>query len=161
MSKHVRKRKMQVHTGIYNGHESNKEQSGMVRQLSVEPVSPTFSAIHKASSFFSIKWKRNAMSTMTTHNRHPLNPSSRLTATSNAAQPALSSHQESVVQAQRACAAAEAQNTASATPSLSITTPVLIHVNLNNQPRSNAGSLPITPTTLSIPPQLLVNDEDM
>ena len=99
------------------------------------------------------------MSTVTMRDRHPLNPSSRLTAASNAAQPALSSHWESVAQAQRARAAAEAQNTASAIPSLSITTPVLTHVNLDDQPRSNAGSLPITPTTLSIPPSTALPSE--
>ena len=93
------------------------------------------------------------MSTVTTRDRRPLNPSSRLTTASNAAQPALSSHWESVAQAQRARAAAEAQNNTSVTlPSLSITPPVLTHVNLNDQPRSNAGSLPITPSTSSIPP---------
>jgi hypothetical protein len=76
-------------------------------------------------------------------------PSSRLTAASNAALPALSSHRESVAQAQaqRARAAAEA----SVTPSLSIQVTPVQTLNLDDQ-RSNAGSLPITPTTPSIPP---------
>jgi hypothetical protein len=92
------------------------------------------------------------MSTM--RDRRPLSPSSCLTAASNAALPVLSSHWESVaqIQAQRARAAAEAQNNALAiAPSLSITPPVLAHVDLDHS-RSIAGSLPITLTTSSIPP---------
>lgn len=83
--------------------------------------------------------------------------SSHLTAASNVALPALSSQWESVAQAQaqRACAVVdlEAQNHPPVTPILTIATPaVLTHLNLDDQPRSNAGSLPITPTTSSIPP---------
>jgi hypothetical protein len=102
------------------------------------------------------------MSTVTTRERRPLNPSSRLTAASNAAEPALSSHRESVAQAQRARAAAEVQNNGLVTPTLLTTTPVLTHVNLDvdDQPRSNAGSLRITPATSSVPPSTAPPSED-
>ena len=47
--------------------------------------------------------------------RRPLNPSSRLTSAFNAAEPVLSSHRESVAQAQRARAVEEARNALLAT----------------------------------------------
>lgn len=58
--------------------------------------------------------------------RRPLNPSAGcLTSASNAAQPVLSSHRESVAQAQRARAIAEAQNALATAPSLRSTRPTL------------------------------------
>lgn len=91
----------------------------------------------------------------TPRERRPLNPSARLTSTSNAAQPVLSSHRESVAQAQRARAIAEAQN-APTDPTLRPTPPTLtiIPPDLTNN-HSSPGSLPITPATSqtgSIPP---------
>lgn len=100
--------------------------------------------------------------------RRPVNPSSRLTAASNAAQPALSSHRESIAQAQRVRAAAEAETQRARavaeaqitlsipptpsclfiTPSLTITPPAPAcgqSVDLDNH--SISGSPPITPTT--------------
>lgn len=79
-----------------------------------------------------------------TRDQRPLNPSSHLTATFNAAHLVLSSHQESITQAQKACdkAAADAECTHAALEAQQIsptTTPALS--------KSNTPSL-----TLTIPP---------
>ena len=91
----------------------------------------------------------------TVRERRPLNPSACLTSTSNVAQPVLSSHRESVAQAQRARAIAEAQNALATAPSLGSTLPTLTIIPPDVMDSDNPGSLPITPATSqtgSIPP---------
>ena len=91
----------------------------------------------------------------TARERCPLNPSAHLTSASNAAQPVLSSHRESVAQAQRARAIAEAQN-APTDPTFRPTPPTLTIIPPDwSDNHSNPGSLLITPATSqtgSIPP---------
>ena len=95
------------------------------------------------------------------HERRQLNPSSCLTSASNAAEPVLSSHWESVAQAQRARAAAENALVATIpTSSLRLSPPTLAIIPpCINSDADDAHliprSLPITPTTSqagSIPP---------
>ena len=95
----------------------------------------------------------------TARERRLLNPSSRLTSASNATQPVLSSHRESVAQAQRARAtASEAQHALATAPSLRSIPPTLTIIPpdvADSDNHSNPGSLPITPVTSqtgSIPP---------